>query len=113
MTFPKTHQLHCQEPWFSLLRSGKKKVEGRKNSAKYHTIAVQDTIEFYCDDERFTCTVTALKMFQSIEDYLHTVTFQAALPGIQSFEEAVRIYQQWNTPEEIEQHGFLAIFIQI
>lgn len=38
------------------------------------------------------------------------VTIAKALPQVTSFDEAVKIYHQWSTPEEIQTYGFLGIF---
>ena len=112
MAESKTHTLHCQEPWFSLLRSGKKTVEGRKNSPKYQHIKAGDYIKFHVGQESFLAVVTEVRRFASLEEYLRGVTVEKALPGIASFEDAVRIYLQWNTRQEIEKDGFLGIFIK-
>jgi ASC-1-like (ASCH) protein len=112
MTKSKTHTLHCQEPWFSLLKSGKKPVEGRKNSPKYQQIKAGDFIKFHVGQESFLAQVIEVRHFASLEEYLRGVTVEKALPGITSFEDAVRTYLQWNTREEIEKEGFLGIFIR-
>lgn len=109
---PVTYQMICDEPWFSFIRKGIKPVEGRKNSPKYQEIKVGDFIDFSNGKENFLATVTDIKSYASLEDYLEDVTFQKALPDISSFEEAIKIYHQWSTPEEIQKYGFLGIFIK-
>ncbi|WP_068468658.1 ASCH domain-containing protein [Candidatus Protochlamydia phocaeensis] len=106
------HRLHCQEPWFSLLKSGIKPVEGRKNSLKYRSIRAGDRIEFYCGQEAFQADVVRLTPFATLADYLQQVGVENALPGVSSLEEATRIYLQWNTQEDIAHWGFLGIFIR-
>lgn len=108
----KIHRIECQEPWLSFLRSGTKPVEGRKNSPKFREIKVGDLIEFYYGKDSFQSAVVGISRFDTLEDYLKTVTIEKALPGVSSFEEAVRIYLQWSTPEEIAQRGFLGIFVK-
>lgn len=106
------HRMECQEPWFSLLRSGIKPVEGRKNSPKYQGIQVGDEIEFYYGNESFQARVTDIKRFPTLEAYLNGVTVEKALPGITSFDEGLEIYLQWNTHEQIARWGFLGIFVR-
>lgn len=108
-----SHTLHCQDPWFSLMKNGKKLVEGRKNSAKNSQIKAGDTIVFYFHNEQFLTQVTEVRKYVSLEAYLHDVTVEKALPGIPTFEEAVHTYLQWNSQEEIEELGFLGIFIKV
>lgn len=105
--------MHCEDPWFSLLQTGIKQVEGRKGSPKYRAIQVSDVIVFQCDDRQFHAKVRCIDSFTSLDDYLNKVTVQKALPGIESIEEARRIYLQWSTLEEIDKHGFLGIWIDL
>lgn len=105
-------QVTCDEPWFSYIRNGIKPVEGRKNTPKYQKINVGDSIDFSNGKENFSAIVVEIRVYTSLEDYLKDVTFQKALPGTSSFEEAINIYHQWSTLEEIEKHGFLGIFIK-
>jgi len=110
---PITHELICNEPWFTYIRSGLKPVEGRKNSPKYKKIQVGDFIHFSNGTEHFLSQVTEIRPYSSLEEYLHDVTISKALPNISSFEEAINIYLQWSTPDEIKQHGFLGIFVKV
>ncbi len=105
-------RLQCENPWFDLLRSGVKPVEGRKNSPKYHHIQPGDTIEFLWQDEIFWAHVIDVRRYDTLEAYLQDVTIQKALPGVSSLDEALRIYYQWNTPQEILKYGFLGVFIE-
>lgn len=104
--------LICDEPWFSYIRQGVKPVEGRKNSPKYQKIRAGDFIEFSNGKEHFLTVVTEVRAYTSLEDYLEDVTLQKALPNVTSLEEAIKIYHQWSTPDEIRTHGFLGIFIK-
>lgn len=106
-------KLTCEEPWFSYIRKGIKPVEGRKNSPKHQNISAGDLIEFSNGNESFLVRVSEVRKYQTLEDYLRDVTFQKALPGVSSFEEAVKVYHQWSTTEEIKKYGFLGIFVKI
>lgn len=105
-------QMHCDEPWFSFIRKGIKPVEGRKNSPRYQKIQVDDLIDFSNGKEHFLAIVTEIRSYASLEDYLADVTVQKALPNVSSFEDAVKIYHQWSTADEIQTHGFLGIFVK-
>lgn len=108
-----THRIHCQEPWFSLLRSGKKPVEGRKNSPLYQRIKVGDSIEFFCGRESFVALVVGINRYTSVAEYLEHETLARALPGVLNMKEGLTIYHAWNTPEEIARNGFLGIQVQV
>ncbi len=89
----------------SLSRGGKILL----NTKKIHTGCL---IEFSNGKEKFLASVIEVRSYPTLEAYLNDVTFQMALPGISSFEEAAKVYYQWSTPDEIEKHGFLGIFIK-
>ena len=107
------HKIHCQEPWFSLIRQGKKPVEGRKASPSYKSIKVDDTIEFFGGQESFICVVEAINRYSSLEEYLRCETLERALPGVKTMDEGIRIYLQWSTREQINKHGFLGIQVRL
>lgn len=108
----KLHRLHCEEPYFSLIRKGLKRVEGRKNSPKYQSIKQGDSIEFYCGDQSFLTEVTEVRLYRDLRAYLEDVTPPKALPGVRTMEEAIAIYLQWSREEEIARFGFLGIFVK-
>lgn len=102
----------CDEPWFSYLKQGIKPVEGRKNSPKYQHLDAGDYIQFINEkNEQFLALITEIRTYKSLEDYLYDVTLEKALPGVHSFHEALKIYLQWSSPEEIDKYGFLGIFV--
>lgn len=107
------HIIDCCEPWFSLLRNKAKPVEGRKRSPKFRDIVPGDIIVFRStqNQEEFSATVTRIDEFNTLEEYLTTVTLEKALPGVATIEEGMNIYHQWSTEEEINKFGFLAIWI--
>lgn len=105
--------IHCEDPWFTLIRKGIKPVEGRKNTHTYKRIAIGDQINFTNGNDNFLATVTEIRQYPSLEAYLEDVTIEKALPGITTIEKALEIYQQWSTPEQLKQYGFLGIFVKV
>lgn len=109
----KIHRLHCQDPWFSLIRSGKKLIEGRKDLPTFKDWQPGDTIIFYLGNRSFKRKIAALRRYKSLEGYLQSETLERTLPGVSSIAEGVDIYLQWSTKEEIERMGFLAIEVSL
>lgn len=107
------YKIHCQEPWFSLLMSGKKPVEGRKNSSFYRKIKAGDEIIFFVDNRSFKALVTGVNQYAGVKEYLTVETLERALPGVSNLDEGLRVYHAWNTPEEISRDGFLGIQIKV
>jgi ASC-1-like (ASCH) protein len=108
----KSIDIHCEDPWFSFIRKGIKPVEGRKKTHRYAKIQKGDRIHFINGSESFVTEVTEVREYPSIEMYLEDVTLEKALPGVKSLEEALQIYYQWSTEENIRKYGFLGIFVR-
>lgn len=108
----KTFNIHCDDPWFSLIRKGIKPVEGRKNTHTYKKIRVGDQINFINREDSFIADVVEIREYESIEKYIEDVTLEKALPGIQTLEEGLNIYYEWSSEENIRKYGFLGIFVK-
>lgn len=107
------HRIHCQDPWFSLIRQGLKPVEGRKGLPKYSNWNAGDKLIFFLGNNEFETIITGINRYESIQDYLNGEGIERALPGVQTVEEAIRIYLQWNTLAEVEKYGFLGIQVKV
>jgi ASC-1-like (ASCH) protein len=107
-------RIHCQEPWFSKIRAGIKRIEGRKYSPKYAALKPGDLLEFYCNDQSFISKVIEVKVYNTLEEYLETEGYENALPEVGSLLDAIALYLQYNSREELNNAGgFLAIHIQV
>jgi ASC-1-like (ASCH) protein len=104
--------IHCEDPWFSLIRQGVKPVEGRKKTHSYKRIKVGDQINFSNGQDSFIANVVEIRDYPNIEDYLEDVGLEKALPGIKTIEEGLQTYYKWSSEEKIRQYGFLGIFVQ-
>jgi ASC-1-like (ASCH) protein len=106
------------EPWLSLLRSGRKTVEGRKGTPRWSRLAVGDVLQV-CGPEPgapcFPVVLRAVRRYEgpnALEAYLRS-ELDAALPGVATVEEGAAVYLQWSTQEEIERHGMLALEVGV
>ncbi len=106
------HNIHCKEPWFTLIRQGIKSVEGRKNTHSYRKIQPGDRINFMNGTESFLAEVQEVRHYPGLDEYFQDVSLEKALPGIATMEEAKNIYFEWTTEEKIKEFGFLAIFVK-
>lgn len=108
------NEIHCQDPWFSKIRDGVKKIEGRKNCEKYASLQPGEVVKFYCDQKSFLAEVVKVVKYPNLEDYLTIEGIENALPGVKSFNEAVDIYLGFNSREKLNKAGgFLAIHINV
>lgn len=112
------HFMDISEPYHSLIKNGKKVVEGRKITEKWKEIRRGDTIKMSCPNrESFIVRVNRVNYYlpncgDPLIEYLTHETLERALPGIASIEEGCEIYLQWSTKEEIQTHGMMAICVE-
>jgi len=99
-------EMEVQEPWFGYLVSGQKKVEGRKNSPKWRDLKPSEKVLLTCGKKSQLFLITDVRKYSSIRAYLEQEGLRNCLPGVESIEEGIAVYKQWNTDEELELHRF-------
>ncbi len=99
---------HLSEPWFSLVRDGKKTIEGRLNKGEFVKGMV---IEFWNGDESFHCIVEKVVEYPSFRVMAFMEGIEKVLPGVSSVEEGVAIYRKFYS-EEDEKKGVVAISLK-
>lgn len=108
--------IHCDDPWFTHIEKGRKRVEGRKGHQKYKDLEPGGLVQFRCTQEpkrEFLARVESVDHYKTLEEYLEEVGLEKALPGVATTEGALKIYSAWNTKEEIERLGFVAIWLKL
>ncbi|AYV82798.1 MAG: ASCH domain-containing protein [Hyperionvirus sp.] len=91
----RSHPLGVQEQWFEAIRCGKKTVEGRLWNDKRKEIKVNDTIEFTCGEKKLTVVVAKIVVYvgeNALDKYIVGETLEKILPGVETLEEARKIY---------------------
>lgn len=112
------HIMDVMEPYYSLIKSGIKLVEGRKISDKWNNIRYDDIITITCDNtSSFNVKVTGITLYlpsigDPLNEYLNCETVARTLPGILSIEDGRNIYLQWSTEDEIKEMGMMGIQLQ-
>jgi ASC-1-like (ASCH) protein len=111
----KTWTKTCQEPWWSLIKSGRKKIEGRLNRGNVKEMQDGDTLVLIEPKTkgRLSGTITAIKVYPTFAKYLETEGVENCLPGIGTIGEGVTIYRQWSTAEEEKEFGVAAIHLSV
>ncbi len=106
-----THIMHVSDPWFDLIQSGAKTVEGRLNRGKAAIINSGDTIIFndLAETRKFEKTVRAVIRYDTLEAYFEGESLSATLPGIGTVEEGIAVYRRFFRAETEAAHGVLAI----
>jgi ASC-1-like (ASCH) protein len=112
-----TYTKHLSEPWFSLIKLGIKKCEGRLNKGDFSLMRKGDYIVFENNDfdfpRSFRCKITSIHNYMSFENYLERETLQKCLPGIDTIEEGVSIYYKYYKKEDEFQYKIKAFRLKV
>ena len=61
------YKKHLSEPWFSLIKVGQKKCEGRLNKGDFSKMKKDDILQFENNDfgfaRSFTCKITSIRKY--------------------------------------------------
>jgi ASC-1-like (ASCH) protein len=112
-----TYTKHLSEPWFSLIKIGAKRCEGRLNKGDFSEMKKGDFIVFQNNDfgfERlFRCKITSIHNYESFENYLESESLEKCLPGIDTIEQGVSIYYKYYKKEDEIQYKIRAIRLKV
>jgi ASC-1-like (ASCH) protein len=112
-----TYTKHLSEPWFSLIKLGIKKCEGRLNKGDFSKMKKGDSIIFENNDfdfpRKFRCKITSIHDYTSFENYLKCETLEKCLPTIDTIENGVKIYYKYYKKEDENLYKIKAIRLKI
>ncbi len=104
------------EPWFSLIKTGLKTVEGRLNKGDFAQMKKGDEIVFSNDSFGYNryCKVRIVntKRYRTFHEYLSTEGLNKCLPGVDTINEGENIYHKYYSPEDAQRFGILAITVE-
>ncbi|CAD6207605.1 unnamed protein product [Miscanthus lutarioriparius] len=101
-------ELHVQEPYFTQLRAGAKKVEGRLATGNYNRITQGSLLLF---NKCLLLNVEAVRKYSSFSEMLQAEIISNVLPGISSIVEGVKVYRKFYTEKKENSYGVLAISV--
>ncbi len=107
---------HLSEPWFSLIKLGLKKCEGRLKKGDFAIIKKGDYIKFENNDfghRSFRVKITSIHNYKTFEEYLTNETLEKCLPGIDTIEQGVGIYHKYYTKEDEDKYKIVAIRVKV
>ncbi len=112
-TGPQTYERTVSEPWFSFIKMGTKKVEGRLNKGVFGDMKKGDTLEFVNYDfgfpRKITTKITSTKTYPTFRDYLTGEGIDITLPTVENIEDGVKVYQKFYKPKNEEEFGVVAL----
>lgn len=94
---------------FDAIRNGFKKIETRAATQKYKNVKVGDTLEFVCDEERFSQEVAQVKYFATVQDLVKVYKPQDINPKTNTTEQLIAMYYTFpDYRDKIEEFGIVA-----
>lgn len=109
------HHKHLSEPWFTLVGSGAKTVEGRLAKGSFAQMAPGDTVTWYNDDWGWTrevrTRIARVTPHANFRRYLSQEGLHRCLPaqGVRTLAQGVRVYRMFYPADEERRHGVLAL----
>ena len=116
------YEIHVSEPWYSLLKSGKKTVEGRLNKGIFEKLEVGDIVVWFTMDKEtrekieFSSEIVDKIKYNTFEKMLETEGLENVLPnhnGIKTIEDGVNVYRRWYSEDMEKKFGVIAIKIKL
>jgi ASC-1-like (ASCH) protein len=105
--------INVSEPWFSFIKAGKKKVEGRLNKGSFAELKKGDIIRFKNNEDSVMVRIIKIKHYESFHEYLTMEGLKRTLPKVKTIEDGVNIYYKYYTKEMEKQYGVLAIYVKL
>ncbi len=102
-------ELNVQEPYLSLIKSGKKTVEGRLGKDKYFALQKGDLIKI----NDLEVEVLGVRKYDSFRDMLMKEGIENVIPDAKDLESAVNVYYKFYSKEDEKKFGVAGISIKI
>jgi ASC-1-like (ASCH) protein len=110
-------EINVQEPWFTLIKTGHKTVEGRLNKGKFSQMNKGDIVS-WCykknnnKKETFKTVIVKISKYPSFEKMLKVETLKKTLPGVPTIKCGVRVYREFYDENKEKEFGVLAITLK-
>ena len=105
------------EPWFSLIKLGIKKCEGRLNSGDFARMRDGDYITFENNNfdfrRKIRCRITEIKNYPSFAAYLEAETLGKCLPGMDNMDEGLGVYYKYFKKADERTFGVRAFHMEV
>lgn len=104
------------EPWFTLMKIKKKKIDGRLNKGTFAEMKVGDKIDFINEElgfkRKFRVIIKKINKYNNFNEFLENEELKLCLPGIDTINEGLKIYHKIYSTEVENNHNVLAIQIK-
>lgn len=106
--------IDVSEPWYGLIASGSKTVEGRKNKGLFKDLKVGQHVYIMSPiGHQCVVRVVAKRTYRTFQDYLEHEGLRQCLPNIETISDGVNVYRQWYSAEDEIAYGVVAIEMKL
>jgi len=108
-------EINVSEPWFSLMKNKKKRIEGRLNKGVFSSLEKGEIIKFVNGSDKqvsFKAKIKKIVKYNTFEEYLSQEGLKRTLPKVLTIEEGCNIYYKYYTREQEREYKILAIYIK-
>ena len=112
----KNTECSVADPWFDLIASKKKTVEGRLHVGKFAALKRGDILiinHAVNPNKRIHCHICAVRKYASFQQYLEEEGLNRTLPGVHAIAEGVSLYHAFYSPERASEHGVVAVELSL
>jgi ASC-1-like (ASCH) protein len=104
-------EISVSEPWFSLMKHKKKRIEGRLNKGTFAELQKGEIVKFVNNNDSFTVKIKKIIKYDTFKDYLSQEGLKRTLPNIKTIDEGCNIYYKYYTKEQEKEFKILAICV--
>ena len=106
----KTYEVNVQEPYFTHIKNGIKKVEGRLNKSKFAEMNIGDEILL---NEEVKLEITNKTIYKTFRDMISFEGIKNVIPDAKSLDEAEAVYYKFYSKEDESNFGVSAIEVKV
>lgn len=106
----KFYQIEMQEPHFTNIKNGTKKVEGRLNKSKFLEMSIGDEILL---NEEVKLEIVNKTIYKTFRDMIAFKGIKNVIPDAKSLDEAEDVYYKFYSKEDEDTFGVSAIEVRV
>jgi ASC-1-like (ASCH) protein len=105
--------INVQNPWFTLIREGRKTIEGRLNKGKFAQLKVGQIVMWENAGQKVKTKLVRIEKYQSFSDMLVNEGLRHTLPGKKTLKDGIDVYRGFYSEEKEIEYGVLAIEVKL
>lgn len=102
-------EINIQEPYYSSVLNGKKKIEGRLNKGKFLEAEIGDTLKI---NNQVNFKLINKREYSSFKDMISMEGVENVIPDKKTIEEAVNVYYKFYSKADERKYGVIALEIK-